>query len=400
MNKIKDIIYIIGFLFIIFIMGILFIIMPQKKVSFIENRNLAEKPSPSMQSLISGELFSKFDTYLSDQIPGRDTLVKYYTEINLYVLGKKKVNNVVIGKDGYLLGFKPFKEFNAEEQNKEKIDITNMVSNLSELNKYIESYGGKFYFIGIPHQKSYNRDKFPKYFYNGADRLNFRRKLMFSELNKKNICNIDIYKTFKNSKEEDIYFKTDHHYNFKGAYLVYQAVMSEISSLGDIKISNILEKNDFIVKTLDNPFVGSLNKQLYELYSTNEKLEIGYVKNEISFQKYDNGSEDNRLYYTPKDNKTSINYGVYMGGDNEETVIKTNRDKLDNVLIFGDSYTNAVEPLIAQNFNETRILDLRYYKQKSLYEYINEYKPRVVIMMRDDESFGIQSGNGNFKYSK
>ena len=59
-------------------------------------------------------------------------------------------------------------------------------------------------------------------------------------------------------------------------------------------------------------------------------------------------------------------------------------------------FTNAMEPLLYYHFNETRILDLRHYKDKSLYDYIKEHKPDIVLMIRDDLNYGTLEGNGKF----
>ena len=65
-----------------------------------------------------------------------------------------------------------------------------------------------------------------------------------------------------------------------------------------------------------------------------------------------------------------------------------------NVLIYGDSFTNALETLLYASFNEMRALDLRHYTGMKLSEYIEKYRPDVVICVRDDSSFLMTGGNG------
>jgi len=76
-----------------------------------------------------------------------------------------------------------------------------------------------------------------------------------------------------------------------------------------------------------------------------------------------------------------------MGGDIGETIIQTNRPDLPNILIFGDSFTNALESLLWTNFNETRSLDFRYFTEKTLLEYIDDFHPDIVICMRDEMKY-------------
>ena len=173
-------------------------------------------------------------------------------------------------------------------------------------------------------------------------------------------------------------------------------IINKALKQGNIRTLNALKYDDFNVSTLNNKFIGSRNRQLYGLFPNNDKIKIGYPKKPVSYEKFDNGKLDNTINYVPQNLEEAVSYEVYMGGDKPETIIKTNRKYLDNVLIFGDSYTNAVETLLYLNFNETRSLDLRYYHKKSLYQYIKEYKPNLVIMLRDNGSYTLESGNGKF----
>ncbi len=400
MSKLRNTIYMLGFLSIIFTVSTVFCVVPQKEISNIENRKLAQKPKMNIENILNGNYFKEFDSYVNDQIPGRDTFIKYYTKINMDVLKKKKINDVVIGKDGYLLSYSPYPfdnyKFNNNEQKKEKDSILKSVDNITNLKNYIKTYGGDFYFVGVPNQVSYYKNKYPKYFYNYSDMLAFRDKFMFSKLNENDVKNINMYEIFKQSGKDYIYFKTDHHYNFDGALMVYQAIINKALKQGNIRTLNALKYDDFNVSILNNKFIGSRNRQLYGLFPNNDKIKIGYPKKSVSYEKFDNGILDNTINYVPQNPKEADSYEVYMGGDKPETIIKTNRNYLDNVLIFGDSYTNAVETLLYLNFNETRSLDLRYYNKKSLYQYIKEYKPNLVIMLRDNGSYTLESGNGKF----
>ena len=44
-----------------------------------------------------------------------------------------------------------------------------------------------------------------------------------------------------------------------------------------------------------------------------------------------------------------------------------------------------------------RSLDLRYYTEKTLSEYIREYRPDVVLCIRDDLNYLSTEGNGDFE---
>ena len=89
-----------------------------------------------------------------------------------------------------------------------------------------------------------------------------------------------------------------------------------------------------------------------------------------------------------------MDYNIYMGGDIPETVLQTHRPELPNLLIFGDSFTNPLETMLYTGFHETRCLDLRYYQDKSILDYVRTYQPEIVLCVRDDTAYLSTEGNG------
>jgi hypothetical protein len=395
MKRFGKIILIIMFLAIIFIIPVITKLEKNLEISQFENRRLAEVPVFTMDSLQNGEYFSKWETYLSDHIYGRNNWIKGFTYINMTILGKSNINNIVFGKDGFLLPYFAYDEkyeiINSEE------NLSKMAKQLKELQNKLDQTGGKVYFVGVPSQASYHRTDYPNHLQNKSQLMNKTEKLMFGKLDQLGVPYINMNDVFHRTQGVEYYYKTDHHYNFEGAYATYYEIIKTIQQKDNYKINAPFEKTDLDIVTLSNPFGGSRNRQVYYMFPTKEQIKIAYPKNKILYEKFNNGKPDNRLYYLSKNESALINYSVYMGGDWAETVIRTNNNKLPNLLIFGDSFSNAIEPLIYTHFNETRILDLRYYNKMSLYEYVDEYNPDIVLMVRDDLNYGSLEGNGDFK---
>ena len=65
-----------------------------------------------------------------------------------------------------------------------------------------------------------------------------------------------------------------------------------------------------------------------------------------------------------------------------------------DALVFGDSFTNALQTLLYVSFDETHILDLRHYKDMSLKDYISEYQPDIVLCIQNDTFYYTTTGNG------
>ena len=131
--------------------------------------------------------------------------------------------------------------------------------------------------------------------------------------------------------------------------------------------------------------MGSRNRKLYGLWHTTDQLNYAVPKAAIPFTRTDNGQAvEATLLRLPETGDETVGYTVYMGGDVGETIIRTDRPELPKVLIFGDSFTNALETLLYASFDETHSLDLRHYTAQSLWDYIEEYQPDIVLDVRDD----------------
>ena len=129
---------------------------------------------------------------------------------------------------------------------------------------------------------------------------------------------------------------------------------------------------------------------------TPDRLGIYRLKDPLPYIRRDNGEEVDQIFFIPEDPKEKITYNVYMGGDVAETVIETGREELPDVLVFGDSFTNPVETLLYASFNRTVAVDLRHNTEKTIYEYIEEYQPDLVLCIRDDTAYLSTDGNGGF----
>ena len=113
------------------------------------------------------------------------------------------------------------------------------------------------------------------------------------------------------------------------------------------------------------------------------------LSNEIRFI----SESEKPLFITPELDYMPTTYNLYMGGDFAETILDTNRPALPDVLIFGDSFSNALETLLYTAFDETHILDLRHYKEQSLKDYLADYQPDIVLCIQNDTFYYTKGGN-------
>ena len=119
---------------------------------------------------------------------------------------------------------------------------------------------------------------------------------------------------------------------------------------------------------------------------------------EVPYDRLESGEPSGEpVLSIPDKSSPDCSYSVYMGDDKSETVIMTHRPELPDILIWGDSFTNPLESLAYMSFDEMRSLDFRYYKDKTLTEYIKEYKPDIVVCVRDDLDYLFLTENGDMR---
>lgn len=394
MKKLAQIMFVALFLGVLYTTPIATLLKERETISTVENRKLAEVPKYTWDSFLDGSYLNQWETYFSDHIKGRNVMIKGYTTLNMKALGRSNVNNIILGKKNYVL---PFFEYNAFD-NPEYSDanFSKMAKQLKTLQDGLAANGQDFYFVGIPSQATYQREDYPFYLQSAIPSAESIRELMFNKLDVLGVPYINMEDVFRKEPDKTFYYKTDHHYNFDGAYTTYRTIIDRIQQEGRVIVSRPLERNEFDITTLPNPFNGSRNKQIYGMAPESDRVQYGVPRTKVPYEIWNNHVANNKLYYLPPDTSTMVDYGVYMGGDWAETIIRTGRSDLPNLLIFGDSFTNAIEPLLYMHFNETRILDLRHYKEMGLLNYINKYKPHVVLMVRDDLHYASFEGNGAF----
>lgn len=395
-KSVSHIVFTLAFIGILF--GTLFVLIfkPKDTMSYYENRNLATIPEFSLSSLWNGSYFSAWETYLSDHAVGREPLLHLSTQVDLNVLHRPMVNDIVATTDDKLLAF-----YADPPQTGEEVAAASsaMADQCAAINEQTKAYGGTFLFVGVPGQTSYYADSYPWYLSETADQFEQHCDVLAADLEARGVSFLDIGEYYDSlGHPEDFYSATDHHYTYRGTFAAYQNIMQTINDLTGDNLK-IYTEDELTFRTLPNHALGSRARKVYSVHdNTDEHLMVSSFNEPIAFRRYDNGTEVEASCYTlPTDDTTEISYTIYMGGDQAETVIQTDRLELPNILIVGDSYTNALETLLYASFNEMRSLDLRHYQEKMLSEYIAEYQPDIVLYLRDYGSLLSTEGNGALK---
>ena len=362
----------------------------RETTAYYENRSLAVQPALTWESLWSGSYGSDFESWFSDHVPGRTTLLKLDTAAQIKLLHRPVVNDMVLDAGEVLVPFMEFEEHTAEEY---EIKAAPIAADFGKLNAHITSCGGEFTYVGFPEQRVYFEDAFPSYMNSHKQEAKTADTIFAQALEEENVEFLDMRQVYAaQGNPAEYYSAVDHHYNYYGAYAAYRAILEKLA--GDGWDLPVMTEEDVEFVALPNPYIGSRNRKLYNLWPNSDQAVISVQKEPVPFTRTDNGQPSEKpLFVTPAAEELPATYNMYMGGDFAETVLETNRPELPDALIFGDSFTNALETMLYTAFDETHILDLRHYTEMSLKDYIAEYQPDIVLCIINDTFYYTPTGN-------
>lgn len=339
-------------LFVLLVFGITAIdlITPVKEKSEWENRLLDQKPEFSFTSLLEGDWGEAYEGYMTDQFVARDTFVKA-SFVSETMLGKREINDVYITSDSLYV--------KQPEPNYKYID-----SSLSAIEQFAENTGIDSYVTVVPSSTYIYRDELPS----NAGVVDERE--IFSYINKKlkSAKFFDITDNLEENRANYIYFRTDHHWTADGALIGYNAFRKELGK-------EPLTREDFDIKTVSDAFIGTTVSKCGAVgieYDVMERFGDGKA---ISVDVWD-GVESKTypsIYFEEFLDKKD-KYSYYLGENKPAVRIKTGRDG-GRLIVFKDSYSHIMAPVMLNDWSEIVFVDLRYVNKKVdalLEEFIGE----------------------------
>ena len=332
------------FCLVIFGMAGLHILVEDKNFSESENRVLASFPRLTVSSIADGSFMKDFETYLTDQFPFRDGVISAKTFVDR-VLGKNEENGVYVGKEGFLFDSQtPYEAGRVKAISKAVRSFSDKYSNLETA------------FILAPNSTYVYSDYLPKYL-----ELPLQNKQINSVRKRINSDNILWPSTAsmlkKNADKAQLYYKTDHHWTTRGAYLLFKELCVKWGLESSKK--EIDKKYDFF--EVSTTFQGTL-ASTSGVHGSTDKIEICVPKNsEGTYVAYfeSSGEKTASLFFADK-LKTKNQYEVFLGGNYDKVIISTVASTNKSLLLIKDSYANCMIPMLTPYFSKIVVIDPRY----------------------------------------
>ena len=351
------------------IMIILNFVWPKQTFSASENRMLAVIPRFSFEDFVSGEYLGGVDSYINDHFAFRDFYLKLNSWWEIDVMGKKENNNVYIGKDDFL--FEKF-EYGDEEKNN-VFKNTTAISNFAE---DMQKNNINTFFTLVPNSIYINADKLP----DNVEVPNQKEIIEEIYTNTKNTHNVNVTQALiEENKKQQLYFKTDHHMNSDGAYVVYKEFCNS-AEITPVPLSDF----ERVVITEDSLGTFDSKAQVYGqkpdtiwVYKNDANTNI----KEAIYDKETTNSIFNESFLEGKDK-----YSYFLNGNNSKVVVKTNVDNDKKILVIKDSYAHIMSQFLCQNYSEVHFLDPRY-TNFNYEEYIQENGITDVLFLYNVSTF-------------
>ena len=173
----------------------------------------------------------------------------------------------------------------------------------------------------------------------------------------KDVTYVDAYTALEKHKDEAIYSRTDHHWQPLGAYYAAQ----EFARVAGVPFDDL---DDYETVTLPD-YVGTLYSFTKSAKLLNNPEDFIYYipKHDVEVTQYSTSFTDPKtapLTYDPSWFGTSGYYMVF-GSDDRIAHVKTDCKNGRTLVIFKDSYGNALLPVLTGSFENIYLCDIRYF---------------------------------------
>lgn len=311
----------------------------QRTYSPVEKRELQTRPEISITKVLDGRFQKKYESYLRDQFPGRDHWVSFQTDMELF-MGKNEIHNVYIGKNHYLLEHYTEKEFDPQQISK----------NLQALEKFVgkAKQNADVHVMMVPTKSWILREKLPAFAPHYKEQKFY--DALQQKLEKEDVL-ISVEPVLDAHKEEEIYYRTDHHWTTLGAWYAYEQYTKAVG--GDLQRAQGKKKFRCISKDFYGTTYAKINyarqADKIEIYEPEDKLRVVYNM----------GEKKTKTLYDFSFLKTADQYSVFTGGNQAVLEITGGIKNGKTLLLIKDSFANSILPFLAEDYEKLVVVDLR-----------------------------------------
>ena len=333
------------------------LLLPDKYYSETEKRTLTQKTAISIADFPSGKMGAEIEKYLADQFPLRNGWITVKT-LAQRLSGKTEISGVYFGKGSYLMD-----AFTAYDRKQYQ-------ANLQALKQLSERISLPMDVMLIPTAAQILSDKLPAY------APNLDQKELLAHAQKLGLSTVDVFGALSEHKDEYIYYKTDHHFTSLGAYYCYAAWMQAQGKAAE-------PISAWQSQVLCDNFRGTTYNKVNDPFAPCDTI-TAYYKTLRHTVNYNDGNYVTDSIYERKYLSGKDQYAVFLNSNQSTTVVSgSGQGKL---LILKDSYANCFAQFVIDDYAETHLIDMRFFKD-SVSDYITENGITQVLVLYNIPNF-------------
>lgn len=355
------------FLLLLGVGAVLLFALPEHTFSEKENRDLQTLPSlSSLQNITDGSYAASFAHFCQDQFPLREQLIAVHAAAEL-ALGKGESNDVLCAADGYLFP-EPSTRYD------------NLAKNLAGISAFSQASQIDVTLAVAPRSIDVMTAKLPALFDDTAARTAWTQLQQTLAQSSVDSCDLLTPLKMAAAADEQVFYRTDHHWTTLGAYYAYAALLQHM----DMQPYAL---HDFSRETASDAFYGTTWSAAGMWWVKPDRLEYfrypqdAQFRTEIAYTNLSFAGFYDRSFLEKKDQ-----YASFLGGNYALTTITApqNAQPRPRLLLIKDSYAHALAPFLARHFDLV-LLDLRYYKL-SLSDCLSQYPVDRILILENMDS--------------
>lgn len=341
----KKLLPVLVFFLVIFGLAASGVLSQEKSWSAAEKRELQTRPKASITTIKKGSFQKKYERYLSDQFPERDTWVQVQTSVSR-MLGKTESNGVYFGKDDFLL----------EHYDEEDFDAEQMENNIMALKGFVQraKKQAQVRVMMVPTKTWAMRDYLPVFAPTYDEQIFYDVLRGAFEEDAEVLVPVEEELVWKNTDGAfHTYYRTDHHWTTYGALIGYRSYLQSLS-VSDAA-QRALEKS--ALKCVCTDFLGTTYAKVHQAGRTDE-ISIYEPKRALQVV-YNMGERTADSLYETEYLGEEDKYSVFTGGNQAVIEITGGEENKRTLLLIKDSFANCMVPFLAEDYEKLVVVDLR-----------------------------------------
>ncbi len=335
-------------------------IVPDKYYSESEKRTLTQKKDISVSDFTSGKMGTVIEKYLADQFPLRDGWITVKT-LAERLGGKTEISDVYFAKNGYLID--AFASCGKKQ-------FTANIDSLAKLSDTLKTYGVPMQVMLVPTAAHILSDSLPAY------APNIDQKALAELAREMGLDTVNVFDILAEHSGEYIYYKTDHHFTSLGAYYCYAAWMQAQGK-------TVEPLSAWQSQILCDDFRGTTYNKVNYPFAPYDTV-TAYYKTTAHKVSYNGGNYVTDSIYERKYLSGKDQYAVFLNSNQTETVVFGEGE--GKLLILKDSYANCFAQFVIDDYAETHLIDMRFFRS-SVADYIEENGITQVLVLYNIPNF-------------